>query len=82
MHDYIVIRDGDGPTAPQLRKLSGKRPDDGSASPVIMSTGNTVYLYIKTDLGDSRKGFRIKYYTGKSDGTRDVDLRSGGDHRL
>lgn len=31
---------------------------------VIMSTGNSVYLYFKTGLGDSKRGFSIRYSQG------------------
>ena len=30
----------------------------------VVSTGNKLYLYTKTDQADSRRGYRIRYYEG------------------
>ncbi|CAG0907539.1 unnamed protein product, partial [Darwinula stevensoni] len=63
VHDFILIRDGPGPESPRLAELTGT----GAENPkFVMSTGNRLYLYVYTDLGDSRKGFRIKYFSGCS----------------
>ena len=62
--DYVIIRDGDTPLdeeSPVLVKLTGAREDNPQ---FVMSTGNSLYIYTRTDQADSRKGYRIKYYTG------------------
>ena len=58
--DFILVRDGAGPDAPVLQKLTGSKPPQ-----FVVSTGNQLYVYIQTDQADSRRGFRIKYYEGK-----------------
>lgn len=63
--DYILIRDGDSPMSPKIVHLTGKLDDDGeNSTTVIMSTGSDLYLYFKTSLGDSRRGFSIRYTQG------------------
>ena len=59
--DFILVRDGEGPDAPVLHKLTGSKPTQ-----FVVSTGNQLYVYIQTDQADSRRGFRIKYYEGTS----------------
>jgi hypothetical protein len=61
VHDYVLIRDGSGPSAAQLVKLTGAQDENPK---FVMSTNNKVYVYIHTDLGGSKKGFRIKYFSG------------------
>ena len=58
--DFILVRDGEGPDAPVLKKLTGSKPPQ-----FVVSTGNQLYVYIHTDQADSRRGFRIKYYEGR-----------------
>lgn len=59
--DYILIRDGDSPMSRPIARLTGKSEDNPT---VIMSTGSNLYLYLKTSLGDSRRGFSIRYTQG------------------
>ncbi|XP_032681239.1 sushi, von Willebrand factor type A, EGF and pentraxin domain-containing protein 1 isoform X1 [Odontomachus brunneus] len=59
--DYILIRDGDSPMSRPIARLTGKSDDNPT---VIMSTGSDLYLYFKTSLGDSRRGFSIRYTQG------------------
>jgi len=59
--DYILIRNGDNPKSQPIARLTGAREDNPN---LIMSTGNQLYVYFKTSLGDSRRGFRIKYLQG------------------
>lgn len=61
--DYILIRDGSTPTSPQLAMLSGIKEDNPR---YIMSTGSTIYFYVRTSLGESRTGYKIRYYSGCS----------------
>ncbi|EZA50646.1 Sushi, von Willebrand factor type A, EGF and pentraxin domain-containing protein [Ooceraea biroi] len=60
--DYILIRDGDSPMSRPIARLTGKSEDNPNK--VIMSTGNNLYLYFKTSLGDSRRGFSIRFTQG------------------
>ena len=60
--DFVLIRDGPSANDRVLAKLTGSFSKDN----LIVSTGNKLYVYTKTDQADSRKGFRIKYYEGKS----------------
>jgi len=60
--DYILIRDGDSPMSRPIARLTGKSEDNMNR--VIMSTGNNLYLYFKTSLGDSRRGFSIRFTQG------------------
>lgn len=59
--DYMLIRDGDSPMSRPVARLSGSIENN---SRVIMSTGNQLYLYFKTSLGDSKRGFNIRYTQG------------------
>ncbi|CAG9863735.1 unnamed protein product [Phyllotreta striolata] len=59
--DFILVRDGDSPKSKPIAKLTGKWENNQK---VIMSTGNHVYIYFRTRLGDSRRGFRIRYTQG------------------
>ncbi|KAJ9591926.1 hypothetical protein L9F63_001528, partial [Diploptera punctata] len=59
--DYILVRNGDNPKSQTIAHLTGSKEDN---PPLIMSTGNQLYLYFKTSLGDSRRGFKIKYLQG------------------
>lgn len=59
--DYILIRNGNSPNSPEIAKLTGNMDEN---SKIIMSTKNQVYVYLKTNLGDSRRGFKIKYSEG------------------
>ncbi|XP_043234344.1 uncharacterized protein LOC122387849 [Amphibalanus amphitrite] len=59
-NDYIRIRDGPSPDDRQLAWLTGAAPERR----FISSTGNILYLYVRTDLGNSRRGFSIKYRAG------------------
>jgi hypothetical protein len=44
-----------------IARLTGNTKENVN---VIISTGSSLYLYFKTNLGDSRKGFSIKYTQG------------------
>lgn len=59
--DYLLIRDGDSPSSKPIARLSGSLDENVR---VIISTGNKLYLYFKTSLGDSGKGFNIRYTQG------------------
>ncbi|XP_046990617.1 sushi, von Willebrand factor type A, EGF and pentraxin domain-containing protein 1 [Schistocerca americana] len=59
--DYILIRNGDSPKSQLIERLTGSKEDN---PPVIVSTENKLYLYFKTSLGDSRRGFKINYSQG------------------
>lgn len=59
--DYLLIRDGDSPNSQILARLSGKTDENPR---VIISTGSKLYLYFKTSLGESGKGFSIRYTQG------------------
>jgi hypothetical protein len=59
--DYILIRNGDNPKSQPIARLTGSADDNPH---LIMSTGNLLYVYFKTSLGDSRRGFKIKYLQG------------------
>ena len=60
--DYLLIKDGDSADSPTLAKLTGH----SNHPRFVVSTGNKLYLYTKTDQADSRKGYRIKFYEGCS----------------
>ena len=62
-NDFVLVRDGAEPDSPRLRRLSGRREDNPQ---FVVSTGNKLYLYTRTDQADSRLGYRIKYFTGCS----------------
>ena len=59
--DFVLIRDGETANHPVLATLTGSHTKES----FISSTGNKLYVYIRTDQADSRKGFRIRYYEGK-----------------
>lgn len=59
--DYILIRDGNSPRSNPIARLTGKLEDNPQ---VVMTTGNNLYLYFKTNLGDSKRGFSIRYVQG------------------
>lgn len=60
--DYILVRDGDNPNSLPIARLSGNKEQNQK---LVMSTGDKLYVYFKTALGQSRKGFNIKYTQGK-----------------
>ena len=62
-NDFVLVRDGAEPDSPRLRRLSGRKEDNPQ---FVVSTGNKLYLYTRTDQADSRLGYRIKYFTGCS----------------
>ena len=57
------MRDGDNPSDSQLAYLTGDMKNNPK---FITSTGSTLYFYIHTNLGESRRGFRLRYYSGCS----------------
>lgn len=59
--DYILVRDGDSPKSQPIARLTG---DLENNQRVIISTKSQLYLYFKTSLGDSKRGFRIRYTQG------------------
>ena len=59
--DFVLVRDGDSPTSPQLVTLTGRQGDNPQ---FVVSTDNSLYVYTRTDQADSRRGYRIKYYVG------------------
>lgn len=59
--DFVLVRDGDSPKSRAIARLSGAAKDNVK---VVISTGSKLYLYFKTSLGDSRKGFNIRYTQG------------------
>ncbi|XP_028131495.1 sushi, von Willebrand factor type A, EGF and pentraxin domain-containing protein 1 isoform X2 [Diabrotica virgifera virgifera] len=59
--DFILVRDGDSPKSKPIARLTGKWENNQK---VIMSTGNQLYVYFRTRLGDSKRGFRIRYTQG------------------
>ncbi|KAI8115214.1 CUB and sushi domain-containing protein 1 [Lucilia cuprina] len=59
--DYMLIRDGESPMSRPIAKLTGKTQNNDK---VIISTGNALYLYFKSSLGDSGKGFSLRYIQG------------------
>ena len=60
-NDYSNYRDGDRADAKELARLTGTRDKNPQ---FVVSTGNKLYLYTKTDQADSRRGYRIRYYEG------------------
>jgi len=59
--DYVLIRNGPESSSRQLALLTG----DQTANPVyLQSTEEAMYLYVHTDLSDSRRGFRFRYSSG------------------
>jgi hypothetical protein len=61
LRDYILVRDGDSPKNQPIARFTG---DMENNQRVVISTNNKLYLYFKTSLGDSRRGFRIRYTQG------------------
>lgn len=59
--DYLLIRDGNSPMSKPIAKLTGNVRD---SQKVVISTSNKVYIYFKTSLGETRKGFSILYTQG------------------
>lgn len=59
--DSLLIRDGNSPSSTVLARLSGKTEENVRT---IISTGNKLYLYFKTSLGESGKGFNLRYTQG------------------
>ncbi|TMW45144.1 hypothetical protein DOY81_009775, partial [Sarcophaga bullata] len=59
--DYMLIRDGESPMSRPIARLTGKTSDNDK---VIISTGSALYLYFKSSLGDSGKGFSLRYIQG------------------
>lgn len=59
--DYILIRDGNSPRSQTIARLTGDLENNHR---IIISTGNQLYLYFKTRIGDSNKGFRLRYAQG------------------
>ena len=55
--DFVLIRDGEEPTAVELVTLTGRQTDNPQ---FVVSTGNSLYIYTRTDQADSRRGYRIK----------------------
>jgi len=60
--DYLIVRDGDHPKSPLLGSFTGSKQNSPR---LVMSTGNSLYLYFKTSLGETKKGFKIRYSQGK-----------------
>ena len=59
--DYVLIRNGPESSSRRLALLTG----DQTANPVyVQSTEEAMYLYVHTDLSDSRRGFRFRYSSG------------------
>ncbi|XP_040577922.1 uncharacterized protein uif [Lepeophtheirus salmonis] len=61
--DTIIVRDGIKPTDTVLAKLSGTAINNPQ---FIISTGDSLYIYIQTSQADSRRGFQLKYREGCS----------------
>lgn len=59
--DYVLIRDGDNPMSRPIARLSGNSKDNDK---IVISTGNKLYLYFKSRLGESGKGFSLRYTQG------------------
>jgi len=56
--DYVFVRDGDSPRSQLIARLTGGL--EGNQR-IVMSTKSDLYVYFKTSLGDSKRGFRIRY---------------------
>lgn len=59
--DYLVIYDGNHPSAPVLARLTGQL----TTSSLIISSQSKVYIYLFTNHAVSRKGFSIAYKKGR-----------------
>ncbi|XP_063614589.1 sushi, von Willebrand factor type A, EGF and pentraxin domain-containing protein 1-like isoform X2 [Penaeus indicus] len=62
-NDFILIRDGSSPSDPMLARLTDTQDKNPK---FIISTGPFIYFYFQTNLGVSRRGFRIRYSSGCS----------------
>ncbi|XP_069982832.1 uncharacterized protein uif isoform X1 [Penaeus vannamei] len=62
-NDFILIRDGSTPSDAMLARLTGSQDENPK---FIISTGPFIYFYFQTNLGVSRRGFRIRYSSGCS----------------
>lgn len=62
--DFILIRDGDNAHSKPITRLTGTSLNDRNR--VIISTSNNLYVFFKTSLGGSKKGFNMKYTQGCS----------------
>ena len=60
-NDYVLVRDGPEADSRQLALLTGQVSDNPL---YIQSTGDSLYLYVRTDLSDSRRGFLFNYTAG------------------
>ncbi|XP_058454733.1 uncharacterized protein LOC131432461 isoform X2 [Malaya genurostris] len=60
--DFILIRDGDSANSKPIARLTGVNVNDRNR--VLVSTTNNLYVFFKTALGNSKKGFSIKYTQG------------------
>ncbi|XP_074599235.1 sushi, von Willebrand factor type A, EGF and pentraxin domain-containing protein uif isoform X2 [Brevipalpus obovatus] len=60
--DFIYLRDGPGSSYPLLAKLTGSI--NSVSSRFIVSTSNRVYFYFQTHLGESDRGFAIRFRYG------------------
>ncbi len=67
--DFILVRDGNHPKSPLLANLTGDKKNNPR---IVMSTVSDLYLYFKTSLGETKKGFKIKYSQGKA---KDIFLK-------
>jgi len=59
--DFVIIRDGSSPKDLAIAELTGSVEQNAR---LVISTGNQLYVYFKTALGDSKRGFKIKYSEG------------------
>lgn len=59
--DYILVRDGYSPRSQTIARLTGGLENNQR---IIVSTGSQLYMYFKTRIGDSNKGFRLRYSQG------------------
>jgi len=59
--DTLVIRDGEGPSAPKLAVLTGPASENPK---YVTSTQSQLYLYLTTSGNGGSPGFQIKYYQG------------------
>lgn len=59
--DYVLMRDGESPKSQVIARLTGDKENNPK---IVMSTNNKVYIYFKTNVGDSRRGFKIRFVQG------------------
>ena len=62
LKDYVLVRNGPEADAEQLALLTGRSSD--LPFTYLQSTSESMYLYVHTDLSDSRRGFRFRYSMG------------------